>query len=64
MISKSNSLAVKFSVKSRHACIGLEMKSPKTIPEQGITDNEVDHTRGPACSLACSAAKMYRNNII
>ena len=42
----------------------LEMKSPKTIPEQGITDYQSDYTQGPACSLACGAATMYRNYFI
>ena len=42
----------------------LEMKSPKTIPEEGITNYEYDLTQGPACSLACSAATMYRNYFI
>ena len=42
----------------------LEMRSPKNIPELGITDYAIDDTQGPACSLACSAATLYRNYFI
>ena len=48
-----------FQVASQFNC--LEFVSPGVIPESGVTGYALDHTQGPACSLACPAATVYRN---
>ena len=42
----------------------LEFPSPETIPEDGISDYQFDHTQGPACSLAAAAGTVYRNYFV
>lgn len=42
----------------------LEMPGPETIPEQGITGYQYDHTQGPACAMACAAATVFRNYLV
>ena len=39
----------------------LEFSSPSMVPEHGLTCYMHDNTQGPACSLACAAATVYRN---
>eukprot|EP00698_Gefionella_okellyi_P002098 TRINITY_DN11971_c0_g1_i1.p1 TRINITY_DN11971_c0_g1~~TRINITY_DN11971_c0_g1_i1.p1 ORF type:complete len:610 (+),score=129.39 TRINITY_DN11971_c0_g1_i1:38-1867(+) len=48
-----------FQVASQFNC--LEFVSDHITPEDGITMYERDPTQGPACSLACGAATVYRN---
>lgn len=51
-----------FQVASQFNC--LEFVSGNVIPEIGITGYASDHTQGPACSLACPAATLYRNYFV
>ena len=39
----------------------LEMISPDTIPEAGITIYENDRSQGPPCAMACPSGTVYRN---
>lgn len=39
----------------------LEMPSPGTMPEHGITGYIYDRTQGPVCAMACPAGTVYRN---
>jgi hypothetical protein len=39
----------------------LEMISPDTTPEHGVTRYQSDPTQGPACAIAAGAATIYRN---
>jgi len=48
-----------FQVASQFNC--LEFITPDEKPENGITKYQWDNTQGPACSLACAAATVYRN---
>ena len=48
-----------FQVASQFNC--LEFITPNEIPENGITKYQWDDTQGPACSIACAAATVYRN---
>merc|ERR1712232_490411 len=48
-----------FQVASQFNC--LEMPSPSVTPEDGVSGYFRDATQGPACSLACPAATVYRN---
>ena len=48
-----------FQVASQFNC--LEFVTPNEIPENGITKYQWDNTQGPACSIACAAATVYRN---
>jgi hypothetical protein len=48
-----------FQVASQFNC--LEFVKPDRKPEDGVTDYKDDRTQGPACSLACGAATVYRN---
>jgi hypothetical protein len=48
-----------FQAASQFNC--LEMPSPSTVPEDGVTNYIHDHTQGPACSLAAAPATVYRN---
>ena len=51
-----------FQVASQFNC--LEFVSPQVVPERGVTGYISDPTQGPACSLACSAATVYRNYFV
>lgn len=42
----------------------LEMMSPRTTPEEGVTGYERDKTQGPACAIAAGAATIYRNYFV
>jgi hypothetical protein len=48
-----------FQVASQFNC--LEFITPNEKPENGITKYQWDDTQGPACSIACAAATVYRN---
>lgn len=39
----------------------LEFPSPSALPEDGVTGYVGDRTQGPACSIACGPATVYRN---
>ena len=39
----------------------LEFVGPNVTPEAGVTDYVSDRTQGPACSIACGPATVYRN---
>jgi len=51
-----------FQVASQFNC--LEFPSPHHIPEHGITNYASDLTQGPACSLACPSATLFRNYFV
>lgn len=48
-----------FQVASQFNC--LEFPHPRQVPEDGVTSYALDPTQGPACSLACAGATVYRN---
>jgi len=48
-----------FQVASQFNC--LEYVSPAMRPEYGVTGYVSDKTQGPACSVACGPATVYRN---
>lgn len=54
----SNPNAV-FQAASQFNC--LEFVNPNVTPEQGVTAYACDRTQGPACSIACGPATVYRN---
>jgi len=39
----------------------LEFTGPSVLPEDGVTGYAHDRTQGPACSIACGPATVYRN---
>lgn len=51
-----------FQVASQFNC--LEMISPRSTPDDGITIYARDHTQGPASAMACPAALFVRNYAI
>ena len=51
-----------FQVASQFNC--LEFCSPERVPEDGVSDYQLDPTQGPACSLAAAAATVARNYCI
>jgi hypothetical protein len=42
----------------------LEMISPETTPEKGVSIYENDQTQGPACAIACGSGTIYRNYFV
>lgn len=48
-----------FQVASQFNC--LEFVGPSVVPEDGVTGYKNDRTQGPACSIACGPATVYRN---
>lgn len=48
-----------FQVASQFNC--LEFVGPQVVPEDGVTQYIHDRTQGPACSIACGPATVYRN---
>jgi len=48
-----------FQVASQLNC--LEFVGPSVVPENGVTGYVRDKTQGPACSIACGPATVYRN---
>lgn len=51
-----------FQVASQFNC--LEFPDPDITPEDGISDYDTDRTQGPACSIACGPATVYRNYFV
>ena len=51
-----------FQVASQFNC--LEFPSPRVTPEEGVTGYIGDRTQGPACSIACGPATVFRNNFV
>ncbi|EDQ85366.1 uncharacterized protein MONBRDRAFT_29314, partial [Monosiga brevicollis MX1] len=48
-----------FQAASQFNC--LEFSHPEALPERGVTIYESDFTQGPACSIACGPATVYRD---
>lgn len=48
-----------FQVASQFNC--LEFVGPSVVPEDGVTRYVGDRTQGPACSIACGPATVFRN---
>jgi hypothetical protein len=48
-----------FQVASQFNC--LEFVRPQVVPEEGVTKYVCDRTQGPACSIACGPATVFRN---
>lgn len=48
-----------FQVASQFNC--LEFTHPRATPNDGVTQYSQDRTQGPACSVACGPATVYRN---
>jgi hypothetical protein len=42
----------------------LEFADPRDVPEDGVTQYAMDPTQGPACSLACAPATVFRNYFV
>jgi len=42
----------------------LEMPSPKTTPDEGVSSYSYDKTQGPACAIAAGAGTIYRNYFV
>ncbi len=55
---KENSGAM-FMAASQFNC--LEFSNPWVVPENGVTDYDIDRTQGPACAIAGGPAAVYRN---
>lgn len=51
-----------FQVASQFNC--LEMSHPGVTPQDGVTNYIYDRTQGPACSLMCPAATVFRNYFV
>lgn len=58
LIAEENRHAT-FQVASQFNC--LEFVGPSVRPEDGVTRYDCDRTQGPACSVACGPATVYRN---
>jgi hypothetical protein len=58
---KENRYAL-FQAASQFNC--LEFPGPSVVPEMGVTGYVGDHTQGPACSVACGPATVYRNYFV
>jgi len=56
-----NALAT-FQAASQFNC--LEFVGPDVVPEDGVTGYSSDRTQGPACSIACGPATVYRNYFV
>ena len=61
-ITNPNNANAVFQVASQFNC--LEMKGPSVLPSNGITIYVSDKTQGPACSIACPAATLFRNYFV
>jgi len=57
--AESGNLHATFQVASQFNC--LEFVGPSVVPEDGVTRYINDRTQGPACSIACGPATVYRN---
>eukprot|EP01043_Picozoa_sp_COSAG02_P022262 COSAG02_NODE_1152_length_14201_cov_9.055595_10_plen_393_part_00 len=51
-----------FQAASQFNC--LEFVGPDVVPEDGVTGYSSDRTQGPACSIACGPATVYRNYFV
>ena len=51
-----------FQAASQFNC--LEFVGPEVTPEDGVTGYSSDRTQGPACSIACGPATVYRNYFV
>jgi hypothetical protein len=58
----SENAGAMFQVASQFNC--LEFISPEVKPEDGIVMYQWDNTQGPACSIACASATIYRNYLV
>ena len=58
-IADPANLHATFQVASQFNC--LEFVGPNVTPEDGITNYKEDRTQGPACSIACGPATVFRN---
>lgn len=54
--------AATFQAASQFNC--LEFVGPDVVPEDGVTGYSSDRTQGPACSIACGPATVYRNYFV
>lgn len=54
--------AATFQAASQFNC--LEFVGPQVTPEDGVTGYSSDRTQGPACSIACGPATVYRNYFV
>ena len=61
MADPANNGAV-FQVASQFNC--LEFVNPRVTPEHGVTIYSKDKTQGPACSIACGPATVFRNYFV
>ena len=59
LLSTPENRRATFQVASQMNC--LEFPSPDCIPEDGVSGYEGDRTQGPACSIACGPATVFRN---
>jgi len=59
MLGEPRNRHATFQVASQFNC--LEYLSPSMRPEHGVTMYVKDRTQGPACSVACGPATVYRN---
>jgi hypothetical protein len=57
--TKAENRFATFQVASQFNC--LEFVGPQVVPEQGVTQYVFDKTQGPACSIACGPATVFRN---
>lgn len=62
MINHPSNCYATFQVASQFNC--LEMVNSNVTPELGVSRYEGDHTQGPACSICCGAATVYRNYFV
>lgn len=62
LLSQPENRWATFQVASQFNC--LEFPDPDTTPEDGISDYDTDRTQGPACSIACGPATVYRNYFV
>lgn len=58
---EANELAT-FQAASQFNC--LEFVGPDVVPEDGVQGYSSDRTQGPACSIACGPATVYRNYFV
>lgn len=62
LLSEPENRWATFQVASQLNC--LEFPTPLITPEDGISGYDTDPTQGPACSVACGPATLYRNYFV
>jgi hypothetical protein len=62
LLNKRENRLATFQVASQLNC--LEFVGPDVTPERGVAIYSMDHTQGPACSIACGPATVYRNYFV